>query len=555
LKPILYLFFCIFFFGNSFSQTLYLKIEGNTNLETIVIDSIGYPIKFNNANEIVKASTDLSNTLFQIGYFEHEIIEQRKSNDSSFIFKFNLGKKSNLISIKIEDNHLEFIPIEFNSKENLITIETKRLPIFMESIIKKMESKGYSLAKAQLINLQAANEKIYADLYIDKQTIRNINDIVILGYDKFPRGHLINLKRLYRIRNFSKQNLDNVYQDFNKLPFVKQTKFPEILFTKDSTKVYVYLEKSKSNQFDGYIGFSNNEESKITFNGYVDLLLQNALNSGEKIFLYWKNDGNQQSTFNVGLEIPYLFKTPLSLKSELNIFKQDSTFQNTKTSIDLGYLFNYNTRTYIGYQATQSSNIQNTNTSLISDFTNSFITTQFEYTGYKFDDFLFPEKTNIYIKFGTGERNSKIDTQKQFFTTLNLKHIFHLNENNSIAVNSQNHFLKSDTYIINELFRFGGIRSIRGFNENSLQGNLFTSLLTEYRYTFTSGFYAHSVIDYGYFEDKSTNINASLIGLGVGFGLFTKNGLFNIVYANGNEKNQEFKLSNSIVHISFKSRF
>ena len=56
-----------------------------------------------------------------------------------------------------------------------------------------------------------------------------------------------------------------------------------------------------------------------------------------------------------------------------------------------------------------------------------------------------------------------------------------------------------------ELHRFGGVNSIRGFYENSLQASLLTSLITEYRYVLASGIYAHSIVDYGYFRDGSRN--------------------------------------------------
>ena len=88
-----------------------------------------------------------------------------------------------------------------------------------------------------------------------------------------------------------------------------------------------------------------------------------------------------------------------------------------------------------------------------------------------------------------------------------------------------------------------------------MQGNTFTSILTEYRYVANSSVYIHSIIDYGYYQDKSSNTSNNLVGLGFGFGLLTKNGLFNLVYANGSTKEQAIKLSNSIVHISFKARF
>jgi hypothetical protein len=62
-------------------------------------------------------------------------------------------------------------------------------------------------------------------------------------------------------------------------------------------------------------------------------------------------------------------------------------------------------------------------------------------------------------------------------------------------------------------------------------------------------------MDYAYFQDKTTNINGNLLGLGFGFGLLTKNGLFNLVYANGSTKDQAIKLSSSIVQISLKASF
>jgi outer membrane protein assembly factor BamA len=115
--------------------------------------------------------------------------------------------------------------------------------------------------------------------------------------------------------------------------------------------------------------------------------------------------------------------------------------------------------------------------------------------------------------------------------------------------------LQSEEYIVNELYRFGGINSIRGFNENTLQGNVFASLLSEYRYVLSPNIYVHSIMDYAYFQDKTTNLSGNLIGLGFGFGILTKNGLLNLVYANGSTKDQAIKLSNSIVHISLKTTF
>lgn len=546
------LLICLTSFGQ---KNMYLKIIGANDKQNKVIDSITYSKSFSNAKGVVDESNLFSNKLLKLGFLEQQILESSKQNDSTFLYRYDIGLKTNFIHIYIGEKKSGEIENLFDPKSDTLKLPFQESESFLNAIVKKLEVKGFSMAKVKLVNVKNKDGFVTADLNISTEQKRQLNDIVINGYDKFPEGHKKNLKRIYRNKVFNQQNLEKLYKDIEQYRFVKQTKYPEILFTKDSTKVYVYLEKAKANTFDGFIGFSNDENSKLIFNGYLDLTLNNILNSGEKLALYWKSNGEDQKTFNLGVELPYIFKSPIGLKAQLNIFKQDSTFQNTQTAIDLGYYFNYNTRLYLGYQSAESSDINNVNTSTLSDFENQFITSTFEFVNFKPDNFLFPEKSNYTIKLGTGKRESQFQSNNQFFGSLNLKHNFYLNDKNVVNIKSQNFYLQSEEYIINELYRFGGINSIRGFNENSLQGNVFSSILTEYRYVLSSNIYVHSIIDYAYYQDKTTNIKDNLLGLGFGFGLLTKNGLLNLVYANGSTKEQAIKLSNSIVHISLKATF
>lgn len=555
MKRIFILFFLLLIGWNGSAQNLYLKILGTTEIENKTIDSISYNPKHINTKSVIDEASLFSDKLTKLGFIENEMLDYQKTNDSTFAFQFDLGKKTDFIHIYIGRN-LELKSLNIiDTKKDTIILPFSETESFLNQTLSKLESKGFSLAKLKLANFKRIDNYLFAELYAETGKQRQLNDIVINGYTKFPEGHKKNIKRLYKNKTFNQENLKKIHSDFEKFRFVNQTKYPEILFTKDTTKVYVYLEKSKPNKFDGYIGFSNDEKSKLAFNGYLDLLLVNNLNVGEEFTLYWKSDGNDQKTFNIGIELPYIFKSPFGLKANLNIFKQDSTFQNTKTALDIGYFFNYNTRLYVGYQSTESSDIQNQNNFSINDYSNSFVTTDFEFLSFQKEDLLFPEKTKINLKVGFGSRDSNLNKNRQLFADIDLKHAFYLNEKNRFYVRSQNFYLQSDDYIISELFRFGGINSIRGFNENSLQANLFTSILTEYRYVLAPSIYIHSIIDYGYFKDQTSNNSGGLLGLGFGFGLLTKNGLFNIIYANGSTKEQTIKLLNSVIHISFKANF
>jgi hypothetical protein len=415
-----------------------------------------------------------------------------------------------------------------------------------------LESKGYSLAKLKLVNFQIKNNILAAELFLDLGNLRILNNIVIKGYDKFPESHKKELLRLFKNKTFNQENLTKIHKAFEKFRFVNQIKYPEILFTKDTTKIYVYLEKAKANKFDGYIGFSNDKNSNLELNGYLDLVLVNSMNAGENLALYWKSDSGNQKTFNLDLEVPYIFKSPIAVKANLNIYKQDSIFQNAKTAIDVGYFFNYNSRLYLGYQSAESSAIQKINTTTIRDFSNSFVTANFEYNNIEKGSFLFPEKTKLSSKIGFGSRYSDFNSYQQFFANIDISHILQLDIKNSINLKSRNYYLQSDQYIINELYRFGGINSIRGFNENSLQGNFFSSILTEYRYLISPELYVHSILDYGFYSDATDSKKDNLFGIGFGFGLLTKNGMLNLVYANGSSGNQKIQVSNSVVHLSLK---
>ena len=543
-----------FWFQFSLGQNFYLNIKGASEIENKTIDSLQYEIKHASVASILEEQKRFENKLTNQGFFDWQLLEQKKVNDSSFVFKYNLGNsiKNNTLYIgKLSAEEKSLLQLE----NDTLIIATNEVEHFMKSKIALLEKKGYSLVNLQLINQQKNETNLFSELQLKLNSKRNITDIVIVGYDKFPAGIKKAITRKAKKATFNQDNLKQINDEFDKLQFVNQLKYPEILFTTDSTKIFVYVEKSKPNKFDGFIGFSNDDQSKLTFNGYLDLQLQNILNSGEKFNLYWKNDGNRQTSFNIGTELPYIFKSPIGIKANLRIFKQDSTFQNTVTDLNLGYYFAYNTKAFVGYQKNNSVDIQNTNSFSLNDFTNTFLTSSIEHLELNPDSFIFPEKAKVFVKLGTGNRTIAPQKTSQFFTQLDVNYSFNLNPKNSIFVRNQTFYLQSDDYVINELFRFGGINSIRGFNENSLQANAYTGIIAEYRYLLASNLYLHSITDFGYFQDKTANIEDRLLGLGFGFGLFTKNGLFNLVYANGSTSEQAIKLSNSIVHISFKTNF
>ena len=158
------------------------------------------------------------------------------------------------------------------------------------------------------------------------------------------------------------------------------------------------------------IGFTNDDNGKVQFNGYADLQLMNILNKGEQLKLYWKNDGNQQTQFNLSGEIPYLFNTPFGIKTSLELFKQDSTMMNTKFNAAVLYYLNFNHRVGIGYQSTAS--VAGTeNFYQAADFNNQFVTLNYLLNKYQ-DHPLFPQKYQVTALLGIGSKTEEKDNKK-----------------------------------------------------------------------------------------------------------------------------------------------
>jgi hypothetical protein len=566
LKQLLYIFFLTSYLG-CYAQNFHLKIKGTNNNEDQIIDSLNYSPNHPNLKSLYDEINNTSNWLSKKGYLDNKILETNKANDSSYLCIISLKTRTKKIHIYIGRNNRFFDSSETNNDTLILRYEETEN--YLNQKIIEAEKQGFALSKIKLENIRKENLTIFASLNFKSEKKRQVNSI-ILNYtnnkDKaqFPKGHLKQLNKKYLHKTFNQEITKQLYNEINSYEFVSQTKYPEILFTNDSTKIYIYLEKRKANTFDGYIGFSNDKEKKATLNGYLDISLSNTLHAGELFSLYWKSDGNQQKTFNTKLEIPYIFKSSLGLKAQLNIFKQDSTFQNTKTAIDLGYYINYNSKIYVGYQATESSDIQNTNNATISDFKNSYITSSYEFKKTDPLNNLIPKKANLNWIIGYGKRNTNNDpatagSSQQFYTNLNVSYNFELNEKNFININSQNFYLNSKNYISNELFRFGGINSIRGFLENSLQSNFTSLILTEYRYKFSKTIYVNTITDYGLYQDLTSTNNPKkikkLIGLGIGTVIQTPNGLLKINLTNGGLNTQEIQLYNTIVNICYNVKF
>jgi hemolysin activation/secretion protein len=150
-----------------------------------------------------------------------------------------------------------------------------------------------------------------------------------------------------------------------------------------------------------------------------------------------------------------------------------------------------------------------------------------------------------------GRRRLKGDSSNQFKIRTITSYIWDINYRNSIYIKNDTGFLNSDTYLNNELFRIGGVNSIRGFNEQSIFTSNYTFFNIEYRFLTSQKSYLYSITDIGRIKENNKN----LLGFGLGYLFNTSNSQININTVIEKRSSKPINLESIKLIVNWKNKF
>lgn len=550
----MYLIIYVLVSNHCLSQSLHLTHISNNERHLAIIDSLSTNKKYTNFKNLNESNDSLFAKLHKLGFMNMLSGSLKKINDTTYTQKISLGDKYRVIELIAGSNDRvidSLIEITLSRKRDKNYTTPLELETKITALHGYLVNKGFAFTKIKtdLVSLKK-QDTIELKLTVETRDIRYINNIQIKGYENFPSRYIEPIiKRKYIV---SDQNIDKIKDRFKKMPFVEITKEPELLFKQDSTILYMYINKKSNNILDGLIGFNNNDGGNLEINGYLDLQLNNNLNNGEQLHLIYRGDDKDQTQLDLTIELPYLFKSKIGLSAGLNILRRDSTYQNSRLRSGLFYSFNPQTRTGFSYSSTRSS------TSAITETNNAFNTQgvimNLHHEIYA-TDALFIYNERAHIEIGTSVRNIEGQKTNQLSINAQLEKNIALGPKHSFHVEGKLLLLDSDNILFNELYQVGGINSIRGFNQNSIDTSFFTALNTEYRYKISRGIYLHSILDYAIFEDFTSSQTENIYGIGVGTAILTQSGILRISVANGAFSGANLDLSSTVAHINLKIKF
>lgn len=523
--PYIYIIFLSFIYSSTYGQEIKyygLKITSLNKNDTLYIASIPFKRRFDSEKDLKRTKDSVITLLKEKGFYaltQDSVTIKNKQ----FTYNLRLGQKVTTAVLKVNLKDKEFLKsLNFSIKETNLTLKIEDLKKTLSKINNTLVSNGETFSKVKLSEILVFKSILTAKLIINRTKKRTVDKIIVKGYTDFPTSFLKNYFNVPSTKALNLNLIEGISSRTNQLNFIKEIKKPEILFSNDSTVLYLYLKKVKANYFDGLINF-NSENEKIKLRGYFNLNLNNTFNKGEQTSINWRNNGNNKQELNLKSTIPYVFKTKLTPTLLFNLYRHDSTYINNNIIISLSYPISKNLNVSLTYD-TESSRINNSNGDY-ENYDKDGLGIGLEYRSNGKNRFL------LGLDFFIQKRKTVVtNVYKQL--NLNIASEFKISKRIDFHIKNSSKLTDRKTSLLNELFRSGGAKSLRGFQENSILSNSYSYINSEFKLNLKNNTFLYSIQDTGIFNINNTNTILSALGLGYQFN--RANNKFNIEYIIGN---------------------
>ena len=511
--------------------------------------------KFNNYSELILSIDDSLSSIKKQGYFGAKVDSFLKLDSLNYQVIINKNQKVKYVDIlnkdELDENTLKILN-NYSLENGLVKFE--KIDSVAKEISEILSELGFPFSEISFKNLESINPLVISlEIDINYGTKRNIDKVVVQGYENFPKNFINNIFKPGKNKSLDVDKALAQSNLIDKSRFARNKRNPEILFTKDSTALYLYIEKIRRNSFDGFISFNSDENSgKINVEGYAKISLNNTFNLGENINFDFKSQKNRDRALNSNIYLPYILGSALNLNYGLNLTQRDSTFTSNENIIDVDMNFR-NLRAGLGFQLNNST--VDTEAQNVEDFKSRSINIFSDYTLVDDEDLLIPDLFKISFRFGTGLKEQSLEKTNFNKFSIELYKKFNFSSKLNFQAKIFREEINSKNLVNNELLRFGGSNSIRGFDDNSIFTDGYTLLNSSLNFYINDTIYIYTIFDVANYSNDILNIEQDIYSGGFGFSSITKNGIVSISYSKGNNWGNRFNLKNAKINVIFAAFF
>lgn len=487
--------------------------------------------------------------------YDSIIIENKKI--SAFI---NIGEKFLLTNFEINKS-LDLKTIQkFQKKKINKPVDIKSIENINNQLLEHFVNNGYPFAEITYDSLLIDKSKMSIKVNINEHKLYKIDTIFLIGDIQISKKYITNIIEIQEKSIYNEKKINNIQSKLAETEFINETSPTIVEFHPNDADLYIFIEREKSNIFDGIIGFVPDEtnQNKLSLTGDVNLKIKNAFRQGEILKLKWQKYQANTQNLDVYFNFPYLFGTPFGIEENIIIDKIDTSLITINNLLNFQFFLNGLNYISTFVSSTKSITLGENESSEIQNLSSNIYGVIYFYQNldYKFN----PKKGySLKIKSGYGKKIIENNqSSKQIENEINIE--LYVNIYKKFVIKTENYSgikTNKNGLYANELFLLGGLKTFRGFDEKSIQASAFCISSIEIRYLFEKKSNIYLFYDFGYFERKTVDSRQENYAqsLGIGLNFSTKAGIFSLNYAFGKFDKNPFIFKNAKVHFGFISIF
>ena len=539
---------------------------------TISVDVV-YPESFQDSLTRHRAVQAYLSELYGMGYLaaSFDSLHYDSLRLTAFISQGKIYKWAQINSKNVDEGVLSSIGYRDKLYQNK-PFNHQQLRDLQESILEHYENNGYPFSSVKLDAVHIDDDKISASLVVTTNRLYTIDSVEIVGEANISLIYLYSYLGIKPGDLYNERLIGEISARVKEIAFLKETKPASLKFTDHSTTLFLNLASKKASQFNGVLGFlpQSKATNKLIVTGEAKLKLLNSFGRGELIDFNWRSLQPRTQDLNVNLVYPFLLSTPFGVDLNFKLHKRDTLYLDLFTTAALQYLlkggnalkvFVHNKETRVLGRGPGTAIYSNVKSTLYG-------------MGYKFrrlDYALNPRKGfSASIEGAVGSKRIKndddinpdsVDTRSveyegvavmDGFIPLSGRHVLHLGLTGGHR--------SSKSMFVNELYRLGGLLSLRGFDEETIFASSYITYLLEYRYLLEQNSFLYAFFNGAYYENEINRLNNvtwvdTPFGYGAGVSFETRAGIFSINYALGQQLGNPANLKAARVHFGIVSSF
>jgi outer membrane protein assembly factor BamA len=574
-SPFLIFLFCFAGIGRGVAQSFALelfsadqpKLVGKFKLKS------SYPTREAAKKEIQQVVYSLQSDGFLLVSVDSEVVQTNRV--TAYI---TVGNKYKWGTLKVRERDKPIVN-ETGLNEKLYINNTFK-PAAFASVYNKLltylENNGYPFASIGFDSVQIGNEEISAVLDIQKNKFIRLDSLIQQDKEVVSYNFLSHYLQIKEGMPYSEKRFTEISQKLRQLPFLTEKRTPLTKITDKYTKLYLFLDKKNASQFDGIIGLLPDPNGKTVFTGDLKIKLYNTVfKAGEVMELNFRRLQSQTQDITLRLNYPYLFTTPIGTDYALKIYRKDTTFIDVQNNIGLQYYYSGLNNVRIFYKQRTSSLLSTSSlesSTTLPDYADVSTSSYGAGVFYEKLDYKFNPRKGISITMNSSAGNRKIRKNArlpatiydnldlfaaQFQSDAVVNAYIPFGSRSCIRIGAQGAGLYSKQIFRNELLRIGGLKTLRGFDEESIYASAYVIPTVEFRFLFEQNSALLIFAEGAWYENNSvkTYISDKPYSFGAGVNFETKAGIFSLNYALGSQFGNGIDLRSGKIHFGIVNVF